>query len=208
MSQLPTKQKILQAAIRCFNRDGIANVRLQHIADEAGLSLGNMTYHYRNKETLVKAVWEQLVQMQEQLLAEFRVLPLFQDIERLITHLFKLQQEYRFFYVDMLEVMRAFPQIQAAQRQHISWQIRQMEMALQFNQSRGALRQAGSVPELQLLARQFWMTADLWMCRQQTEGGPDTEYVPFRQMLWALFVPWFTDMGSREFEQLYLENFS
>ncbi|MEL7123903.1 MAG: TetR/AcrR family transcriptional regulator, partial [Bacteroidota bacterium] len=48
-----TKQKILDAALKLFNQDGIVNVRLQHIADEAFVSVGNLAYHYSNKESIV-----------------------------------------------------------------------------------------------------------------------------------------------------------
>ena len=37
-----TKQKILLAALQLFNENGIANVRLQHITDEAFHSIGNL----------------------------------------------------------------------------------------------------------------------------------------------------------------------
>ncbi|MBK8568077.1 MAG: helix-turn-helix transcriptional regulator [Saprospiraceae bacterium] len=58
----PTKDKILDAAVRCFNRDGMVNVRLQHIGDEAEwMSVGNLAYHFRTKEHIVQAIWERLV---------------------------------------------------------------------------------------------------------------------------------------------------
>ena len=126
MASRITRQKILDAAVLCFNREGIANVFLQHVADEAGVSVGNMTYHYRNKEIIVQAVWEQLVQKQRVVLAEFRVVPLFEDVERLLSRTFELQQQYRFFYIDTLEVMRAYPDIQAAHQQHMTWQTLQI----------------------------------------------------------------------------------
>jgi hypothetical protein len=44
MASNVTKQKILDNAVGCFNRDGIANVRLQHIAEDANKSIGNMPY--------------------------------------------------------------------------------------------------------------------------------------------------------------------
>ena len=204
MASLLTRQKILDAAVLCFNREGIANVRLQHMADEALVSVGNMTYHYRNKEAIVEAVWAQLVQKQRDLLAEFRVLPLFEDIDRLLVSTFELQQHYRFFYLDTLEVMRAYPVIQAAHQQHIAWQVVQMEVAIHFNQSRGAFQAAQWDGQFGQLAHQFWLVTDLWMYRQSVQNHPMDDYDAFRNLLWTLFRPLFTDMGMREFEQLYL----
>ncbi len=208
MSSIITKQKIIDAAVRCFNREGMANVRLQHIADEAVVSVGNMTYHYRNKEAIVQAVWEQLVQKQQDLLAEFKILPLFEDIDRLLSSTFILQQEYRFFYLDTLEVMRAYPGIHTAHQQHIAWQVLQMEFAIHFNQSRGAFQPPQWDTQNTRLAHQFWLLADAWMYRQAVQNSGENDFATFREGLWALFRPLFTDMGTREFEQLYpgLEN--
>lgn len=202
MASAVTRQKIIDAAVQCFNREGISNVRLQHIADEAAVSVGNMTYHYRNKEAIVQAIWEQLVQQQRDLLAEFRVVPLFEDIDRLLTQTFGLQQTYRFFYADTLEIIRAYPVIQAAHQQHIAWQVQQMYVALLFNQSRGAFSAEKQEGYNELLARQFWLIADLWIYRQSVQNMDTTDFSAFRNILWALFQPHFTDMGMREFEQL------
>jgi len=202
MASVLTRQKIIDAAVQCFNRDGLANIRLQHIADEAFVSIGNMTYHYRNKEAIVQAVWEQLVQKQRNLLAEFRIVPLFEDIERLLKSTFELQQQYQFFYIDTLEVMRAYPEIAAAHQQHIVWQVLQMEAAIRFNQSRGAFIPAPLDNPESSLANQFWMITDLWLYRQSVLKAPTDDYSAFRSMLWALFHPFFTDMGLREYQQL------
>ncbi len=202
MASLLTKQKIIDAAVQCFNRDGLANIRLQHIADEANVSIGNMTYHYRNKEAIVQAVWEQLVQKQRDLLAEFRIVPLFEDIDRLLASTFELQQAYQFFYIDTLEVMRAYPDIVAAHQEHISWQILQMEAAIGFNQSRGAFVPTQWEGQAKSLSSQFWLITDLWMYRQSVLKAATDDYSAFRLMLWDLLRPLFTDMGLREYEQL------
>ena len=197
-----TRQKIIDAAVQCFNNEGIANVRLQHIADASNVSVGNMTYHYRNKEAIVLAVWEQLVERQRELLAEFKVVPLFEDIERLLNSTFSLQQQFRFFYVDTLEVMRAYPNIQTSHHQHMAWQVMQMEWAIRFNQSRGAFQEERWPGQFNDLARQFWLITDLWLYRQRVQNEPLDDLSNFKAMLWALMRPYFTDMGNREFEQL------
>ena len=51
-----TKRRILDAALDLFNENGLVNVRLQHIADQAQMSVGNLAYHYANKEAIVTAL--------------------------------------------------------------------------------------------------------------------------------------------------------
>lgn len=199
---MDTKQKILNAALQLFNRNGLMNVRLQHIADEAFMSVGNLTYHFRNKDLIISSIWGQLRNEQEILLSEFRVVPLFEDVERQIRSTFALQQAYRFFYVDTLEIVRTFPDIRDSHRMHQSWQVSQVEMMIFFNVSRGVFRIEPESHFYHHLARQYWLSSDLWLMRQQILGVPIEDYNNFRQAMWINWQPIFTERGWQEFQQL------
>ena len=80
MPDLNTKQKIINASIQLFNAHGIANVRLQQIAAETGISPGNLAYHYRNKEAIVQAVNEELYQEVAEVLSAYRIFPNLMDL--------------------------------------------------------------------------------------------------------------------------------
>ncbi|MFB2554387.1 TetR family transcriptional regulator [Herbiconiux liangxiaofengii] len=60
---------ILDAAIRVSARDGAARLTLEATADEAGLTRGGMTYHFRDRESLVRAMYEHLAAQWEAQLA-------------------------------------------------------------------------------------------------------------------------------------------
>jgi AcrR family transcriptional regulator len=199
---ISTKEKILLAATRCFNRDGLVNVRLQNIADEANMSVGNMAYHYRTKEIIVQAIWEELVKKQRQWMAEFRVAPLFEDLERQIRSTYELQQAHAFFYLDTLEVLRAYPEIALSHRQHLHWQIQQINSILQFNAARGAIISEPAEEHFLTLAQTFWMYNENWLYQQYLLGAADITLEKFRQSLWSLLLPYFTPMGQLEFSQL------
>lgn len=202
MATPDTQQKILHAAVVCFNRHGVAGSRLQYIADEAFVSLGNMTYHFCNKEAIVQAIWEKIAGRQRTLLAEFRVLPLFEDIDRLLASLFALQQQYAFFYTDTLDIIRNYPEIEGSYRQQTQWQISQLALALQFNQARGALLPAlEQEAEARQLAGQFWQLSDTWIYYRSIQGLTVNDYRAFRKTLWHLLSAYFTDMGIQEFRQ-------
>ena len=117
-----TKQHILASALKLFNRDGFVNVRLQHIADEAIVSVGNLAYHFPNKEAIFNGIYQQILQEQKELLTEFRVVPLFDYLEKLIQLTYLLQQKYIFFYMDTLEILRAFPEQSKTHQNQIQWQ--------------------------------------------------------------------------------------
>lgn len=197
-----TKEKILTAALKLFNRDGMVNVRLQHIADEAFVSVGNLAYHYQNKETILLALYKALTKKQKELLAEYRIVPLFDNIDRLIHHTFLLQQGYVFFYIDTLEIVRAYPSVGKVHRQHIISQINQLKFILDFNTSRGALVKEPMAGVFEKTAMQIWMTMDFWLTQQaiRTDKTPDEQ--EYRKTVWNLLIPYFTVMGKREYEQM------
>lgn len=51
-----TRTTILEAARACLLRDGYANLSTRSIADEAGLRMGHLHYHFGSKRNLVLAV--------------------------------------------------------------------------------------------------------------------------------------------------------
>jgi AcrR family transcriptional regulator len=51
-----TRTEILRAAKHVLATDGYARFTLRGVAKEAGLTVGNLAYHYRSKRTLVRAL--------------------------------------------------------------------------------------------------------------------------------------------------------
>ena len=197
-----TKQKIIDAALKLFNKSGLINTRLQHISDKAFISIGNMAYHYPNKEAIVMTLYKDLEKKQRDLLAEYRVVPLFDNMDRLFRKTFLLQAKYVFYYLDALEITRAYPEIAVVHRQHIEWQINQLKSMLDFNVSRGAM-----VPEpleniYKKLSVQIWMTVDMWPVQQVVRGELAGEEQVYREAVWALLFPYFTKVGRQEYEQM------
>ncbi len=57
---LETKARILKAALRLFNDQGSHTVTTHDIAEEAGISPGNLYYHFKNKKAIVRGLFYQI----------------------------------------------------------------------------------------------------------------------------------------------------
>jgi len=55
-------ERILQTAFECISSKGYANVSMRDIADEAGVALSQLTYHYKNKDGLLTEVIKMMIQ--------------------------------------------------------------------------------------------------------------------------------------------------
>src|SRR6266508_3429335 len=54
-----TRKRIMDAARRLFNDGGTAAVSTNHVAAAAGISPGNLYYHFRDKHDIIRALHAQ-----------------------------------------------------------------------------------------------------------------------------------------------------
>jgi AcrR family transcriptional regulator len=68
--QQPAREALSEAALELFYQQGVANTSLADIAGAAGVPTGNVYYHFRSKEALVKAVIDKRIKQLNTLFAE------------------------------------------------------------------------------------------------------------------------------------------
>lgn len=54
-----TRQRILDAAVEVFARDGLANATLAQIAEQAGVSRGAIYWHFKGKQDLLQSILDE-----------------------------------------------------------------------------------------------------------------------------------------------------
>ena len=101
-----TRERILATSLRLFNEQGEPQVTTSAIADELGISPGNLYYHFRNKDDIVNALFEQFERDIDALLE----LPARRDADVedawLFLHLlFETIWRHRFVYRDISDLL-------------------------------------------------------------------------------------------------------
>ncbi len=199
MDNLTTKQKILESAIRLFNWDDVANVRLQQIADETGISVGNLAYHFKNKEAIVIAVYEGLFEEFAQILSTYMTSPKLTDFDLQMEQYHRFFTKYKFYLIDLFEIERSYPLIMDRWRECVNKMLLQIRKRLDYNVNRGILHPEPMPGVYDTLTNNIWMTIVFWRPRQLMKNQPVEELI-FKREVWAHVVPYFTPKGLNEFQ--------
>ena len=103
MSRAEEKQltitRILATSLHLYNEHGVHSVSMHLIAENAGISAGNLTYHFRKKADINHALVDQL---EQELLTTFRatkdINPVMEEHADLLIRLVGALWRYRFFF--------------------------------------------------------------------------------------------------------------
>lgn len=101
-----TRERILETSLELFNARGEPNVTTNHIADELGISPGNLYYHYRNKDDIVEQLFARYeARMDQALVVPDGRLPNLEDVWMQLHLVFECMWTFRFLYRDLVDIV-------------------------------------------------------------------------------------------------------
>lgn len=96
-----TREKILQTSLALFNAQGLAAVSTHRIAAEAGISPGNLHYHFNTRERIVEWLLRRFEERLAPLNASAGDIRALDDLWLALHLRFEAIDAYRFIYRDM-----------------------------------------------------------------------------------------------------------
>lgn len=109
---MKTRDKIVLAALELFNEHGERNITTNHIAAHIDISPGNLYYHFRNKQEIVREIFtlysNELLERFTPILGQQESLVL---LKRYLNSIFTLMWKYRFFYANLPEILQRDEQL-------------------------------------------------------------------------------------------------
>lgn len=175
--QRRTKERILETALALFNRLGEPSVTPSAIAEEMGISPGNLHYHFPSKEKIVEALFTAFRAEIEHTLAAPETRP--SDVEDvwLFLHLvFEAIWKYRFIYRDITDLASRYRLVE-----------RQFRLVLAHKQTTAATilrglvasgRMTASPADIEALAANMSLIATWWLSYEyvrSSKGWSDGE---------------------------------
>ena len=106
MTTRETQTRIVDTALRLFNEHGTAAVSTNRIAEESGISKGNLHYHFRNKNEIIEAIFHRIVDEMNAGWYQDHTQPTIRHMAEMFARQVLLIYEYRFFYREMPALLR------------------------------------------------------------------------------------------------------
>lgn len=194
MASIQTKQKILHNARTLFNETGFVNVTLRDIASACGISIGNLAYHYANKSVIMTVLYQQMDESLAKMWTTVNQEPSFANIAQHIQQFHEFQAYYRFFFLDMLEIERAHPEIKAQHQAHIERQITNVKSMIDYAVKAGNMQAELRAGMYNQLAHTVWMMINFWLSQQEIRQQKTQANAV--EAIWFLVIPHLTPKGN------------
>jgi AcrR family transcriptional regulator len=200
-----TRDRIVDTAIRLFSEQGTGPVSTNHIAAALGISPGNLYYHFRNKEEIVRAIYARLRPAWDAAMAlPADRPPTIADLRCLLEANARIVWDFRFYYRELPALMRRDPALAAEYRAVRREGLANIEALLGFFVAAGLMREPDDPVALSELARICWLLADYWLSFEELGDDPigpaDIErgVAPILRVL----HPYLTEVARAEFAAL------
>jgi AcrR family transcriptional regulator len=166
-----TRDRILDTALHLFNQSGTAAVSTNHIAAALDMSPGNLYYHFRNKEAIIRALFEQQFAHWDALysLPNDRT-PTLDDMWRMVNDTFPVSWNYRFIYRELIALLRRDDELN---RRWVEVRARGFDgfrQLIEVFAAAGVLRAPDHPDVATRLAELIWLINEFWLASVEVSG--------------------------------------
>lgn len=170
---MSNRERVLESALTLFNEQGTGAVSTNHIAGAAGISPGNLYYHYRNKEEIIRALFEQLfAAWDEAFQLPTDQAPSMTDFDTMIAANYQLIWEYRFAYREQAALLRNDPELHD---RYLAVRQRGYEgfaALIEAFTAAGVLSQPTDSQDLEIVTELCWIVSEQWPVNLEMSGRP------------------------------------
>ena len=194
---MKTCDKIINTAILLFNEQGTNAVSTNHIASAVGISPGNLYYHFRNKEDIIRAIFEQMDAYgleQYQLILNKYQPGTMEAMEQTFIMIQEYNWRYRFFKRELTALIMNDPQLKERFHSTNSQMLDMIRYTIDCGIAKGSIKSM-NVAEKEPLVDAIWLVALFWLNYLEV-GGEEVNETTLRRgnnVLRTVFHPYLTD---------------
>jgi AcrR family transcriptional regulator len=163
MATRATQFRILQAALELFNEHGSAAVSSNRIAERCGISKGNLQYHFKNKQEIIYAVFQQAIHEMDGGWYRDHLAPTLEHMATMFVRQLQLILKYRFFYREIGDLLRQDPQLRKRYADNRERRLRDLEKFMLTLQAAGLMRFPPDPKRLRSIIDVTWIVNENWL---------------------------------------------
>ena len=154
-----TKEKIIETSIKLFNEKGCLNTSTRHIADELGISVGNLYYHFKNKEDILIEIFINYVNI---IFKEINAIDYEKDemflLKDFLLNNLETDIKYRFLRFKLNLLLISFPKFKNIMEEQLQNEIEMLKKLLNHQIFYGYIRTMDE-NEMNFLVSNSWIIA-------------------------------------------------
>lgn len=156
------KDDILQTATKLFNEKGCMNTSTRHIADDLGISVGNLYYYYKNKEDIIIAIYENYMESIGGHLTSIKDgedIPF--DYYELLSSQMELEKKCAFLRLEISNLYKTHPKVRDTIEKRVIEKDKELKFLLDHQMKYGYIEKLDQ-NELKFLRSNFWVIGSQW----------------------------------------------
>lgn len=198
-----TKLNIIEEAKAAFNEKSYEAVSLHELAQRLNMSRGNLAYHFKDKDILLKAIVEEMWNKIKTDRSKSRQFPSFENLHNEVQLYYKYQKEYAFVFLNPNVLNH--PNVKNQFREMTEKTIEDNIATLIYSIKSGNLKPEPIPGIYHNIAFITWMLTFYWLSQQivrNENNGKDGE-----KMIWSILVPHLTEKGLEKFKAFFGEDY-
>lgn len=172
-----TKTHILQKAVELFNENGTAGISMNALAEVCGISAGNLQYHYRNKDELIRTILEDMFRDYDAIYPPTNQAFTLDTLRSMMRINFDISWKYRFFFRELGALLRNDEILAERFREIQQKRLQDQENIFKTFMSNSKKKSSLSEEELRNVALIGWVLGNTWLSYVESTGQEISETV-------------------------------
>jgi AcrR family transcriptional regulator len=165
-----TKYNILQKAIELFNENGTGSISMNALAEALGISAGNLQYHFKNKEEIIRAILEDMFKQFDVIYEPTEGSFTLDTLRHLMRLNFDIIWKYRFFYRELVALLRNDKILARRFREIQEKRFTDQENIIKRLAGSGVVRSDLRPEELRNIIQIGWVLGNTWLSYAESMG--------------------------------------
>jgi len=198
------KNKIIDAAMELADEIGIHRITTNHVIERLGISPGTFYYHFRNKEEIIRKIFEKITSEFDELFSGDLSSYDISKYAEIIHRIYLLYYKYRSFYYDVSMLLDRDEELENKYRENYRLKSEKLKSLTLLLEEKGILKKFNSVIERDCYLENLWIISDYRLSFLRAAGETDSGALIEKgvRSYFMFMKPYLTAVSSAEMEKL------